>query len=88
MVSASVLPDMVELHRNDLGAQTCNMVALKLLNEACLLEKPYMSVPEKDWVGGTGETWHVEKQFWLKYKKEFQMTGFLPLQSGNMDKKF
>ena len=67
----STMPDMVELHRNDLGAQTCNMVALKLLNHACLLEKPYMTVPTKDWAGGTGEIWHVEKQFFLKYKREF-----------------
>jgi hypothetical protein len=52
------------------------------LLEMCKQEKPVMSqvaVDEENQV----ENWWVEKQFWLKFRQQFQDFGYIPQQKLN-----
>jgi len=76
---------MIFLRRTPAGRATGSKMAGIMLMEIAKLERPYMNPPFMD--DKFYEYWNVEKQFWLKHKKEFQDLGFLPFDNFNVNKK-
>lgn len=78
-------PELITLKRSQAGRATGSRIKANILMQIGLKERPYISpIMLDDW---TNEYWSVEKQFWLKYKREFQDIGFLPMDSYNKNKK-
>ena len=77
--------EMVTLKRSALARITGRKYAGEMLGIRAEIERPYMGVPTIPDTNGN-EYWIMEKQFWLKYKREFQNLGFVPLDTYNRAK--
>ena len=72
------MPETIPLYRSPMARLTGKKMAGNYLIQQMEKEKPYVSkviVDEDNQV----EHWRIEKQFWLKFKIQFQEFGFLPL---------
>lgn len=70
-------PETIALYRSPMARLTGKKYAGDFILQMMEQEKPYVSrvlVDEDNQV----EHWRIEKQFWLKFKKEFQDFGWLP----------
>lgn len=79
-------PETIALYRSPMARLTGRKFSGEFLLMKMEYERPYVSkviVDEENQV----EHWRVEKQFWLKFKKEFQEFGFLPTTRMNLNKK-
>jgi len=75
-------PETIALYRSPMARLTGKKEAGLYLINMMEREKPYVSkviVDEDNQV----EHWRIEKQFWLKFKRQFQDFGYLPTQKLN-----
>lgn len=76
---------MITLQRSYLGRMSGSKPVADMLLAFVEREQPFIQPVFKD--NKDNEFLVIEKQFWLKYKKEFQQMGFLPERTMNSAKK-
>jgi len=75
---------MIGLKRSSVGRSIGSRNDAMKVWKGIQIERPYTKQPLK--MDNGDELWVIEKQFWLKYKSEFQGMGFLPFDSWNATK--